>query len=254
MGSSRRLSLALAVFGVWLAVTVFGGRLIYGTGVSLLDLVRHNIALNILAAAAVTIGACLVFGWRDVGASPPHPSTLRVMWFPLLYLGLLLGAATLLGLPPARSLFFVALNALLIGISEELMFRGILFRALVARLPIWPAIGSATALFGSVHILNGFGTGDWGSAVVQACAAALSGIALMAIMLRTGSILTAMAYHAAWDFSTFTLAASSKSAGTATGAPSPWVSIGLPLAFVLPNALYGLYLLRRIGHENSRST
>jgi membrane protease YdiL (CAAX protease family) len=249
MNDPRRLSFAFAVFGLWLVVTVFGGRVIYGTGVSLLDLVRHSVALNILAAAAVAVGACLVFGWRDVAAGPPRPATLHLLWFPLLYLALLLGVAVLMGLPSRQTLVFIGLNTLLVGISEELMFRGILFRALVARLPVWPAIGATTALFGSVHILNGFGTGDWGSAIVQACAAALSGVALMAIMLRTGSILVAMAYHAAWDFSTFAVAAAVSSANSAAVPAPSWASVALPVLFVLPNALYGLYLLRRVGRE-----
>lgn len=223
--------------------------MIFGQGVSLLDLVRHGISYNILLAATVVVGACLVFGWRDVGVAAPRPGTLRVLWFPLIYLGLLFGVALVLGLPAQRVMLFLAINTLLVGLSEELMFRGILFRAFLTRLGLWPSIIATTAMFGSVHILNGFGTGDWSAAVVQAMAAALSGITLMAIMLRTGSILVAMAYHAAWDFATFTVAAAQATTPASGASPGTLASVLVPLGFVLPNALYGLYLLRHAGRE-----
>lgn len=249
MDRSRRLSLALAVFVVWSLVTIYGGRLIFGQGVSLLDLVRHGISYNILLAATVVVGACLAFGWRDVGVAAPRPGTLRVLWFPLIYLGLLFGVALALGFPAQRVMLFLAINTLLVGLSEELMFRGILFRAFLTRLSLWPSIIATTAMFGSVHILNGFGTGDWSAAVVQAVAAALSGITLMAIMLRTGSILVAIAYHSAWDFATFTVAAAQVATPASGATPGTLASVLMPLGFVVPNALYGLYLLRHAGRD-----
>lgn len=250
MIAARRLALAFAVFALWLGITVYGGRLIYGTGVSLLELVRHGVALNILAAASLTVLVCLVFRWRDMAVGPPRPGSLRLLWFPLIYLVLLFGLAAVLGLPPAVTILFLAINTLLVGVSEELMFRGILFRALLTRLDIWPAIAVTSALFGSVHILNGIGTGDWGSAVVQAFAAGLSGITLMAILLRTGSIVVAMGYHAAWDLATFTLAAATKAVPTGPDL-STTANIAVPILFVLPNAIYGLFLLRHIGREQA---
>ncbi|MCZ8314561.1 CPBP family intramembrane glutamic endopeptidase [Phreatobacter sp.] len=249
MSSSRRLPLAFAVFALWIIVTVYGARLIYGTGVSLLDLVRHGVALNILAAAGLTVLACLVFGWRDMAAGPPRPGSLRLLWFPLLYLALLFGLGIVSGLPPVATLAFLAVNTVLVGLSEELMFRGILFRSLLTRMPIWPAIVATSVLFGSVHILNGFGTGDWGSAAVQALAAGLSGLTLMAILLRTGSILVAMAYHAAWDLATFTVAASQATTAGQGATFSAIAAAVVPVLFVLPNALYGLYLMRHIGRD-----
>ena len=49
--------------------------------------------------------------------------------------------------------------------------------------------------------------GNWRLAAAQAVAAAMSGLLFIAIRLRTGSLIPAMAYHALWDFGTLLLVA-----------------------------------------------
>ena len=120
-----------------------------------------------------------------------------------------------LGLPPAGTLLFIALNTALIGLSEEWMFRGVLFQGLRSRLAMWPAILLTSLLFGAVHVLNVITTGQLLEAVVQSVAAFMSGMVLLALLIRTGSIWVPIAYHALWDFGTFvTSATSPKTAGT----------------------------------------
>ena len=75
-----------------------------------------------------------------------------------------------LGLPPASTLLFVIMNTMLVGLSEEWMFRGALFQGLRSRLAMWPAILLTSALFGAVHVMNVVTTGQLGEAIVQAAA------------------------------------------------------------------------------------
>ena len=129
-------------------------------------------------------------------------------------------------------------------------FRGILFSALRTWTAIWPAIIVTTVLFGAVHVLNGFGTGDWGNAVIQACTAAMSGLIFMAILIRTGSIIPAMAVHAFWDYGLFTMSAALRGhSGEAPAAEAGIAVLLVPFALALPNFLYALYLLRNVRSE-----
>ena len=128
------------------------------------------------------------------------------------------------------------------------MFRGVLLRATLERMSIWAAIGLNMVLFGGVHAFNGFITGDFGAAAPQSLAAAMSGLVFIAIVLRTGSIWPAIVYHGLWDCALFLigLAAKGSGAGGAAGALPAYGAL-LPMALNLPNFLFALFVLRKVG-------
>lgn len=102
-----------------------------------------------------------------------------------------------------------------------------------------------SALFGSVPVFNVLVTGQLLESAVQALAAFLSGLLFMALLLRTGSLWVPMACHALWDFGTFRVSSgASRTAAQPTDFSQGW-AWALPALLVLPNALYGLYLLRQ---------
>ena len=112
--------------------------------------------------------------------------------------------------------------------------------------------------FGSIHSLNVFVTGDLKSALVQSAAAFLSGLMFIALRLRTGSLWPPIIVHALWDFATFMLGAAGDSAAhgnlpseAATLPTASGLSALLPVLIVLPNAIYGLWLMRNIGRTIS---
>lgn len=242
---NNRIYLALGVLVVWMSITM-GPQLVGGQDSRpLLDIVGHGVNWGIAAAAAVMLAVVFLFRWHDVGLAAPKPArSLLLMWFPLAYVAVFFVMAASEGMPSASVIGFLLLNTLLVGISEELMFRGVLFRALHTALRIWPAILLTSLAFGGVHLLNVFITGDLAGAAVQALNAGLSSLVFFAILLRTGSIIPAIIYHILWDFATFLVTAGD------TGAPAAVpqaVAYLVPLLFVLPNALVALYLLRNIG-------
>ena len=103
-----------------------------------------------------------------------------------------------------------------------------------------------------------FVTGDLTAALIQSLAAFLSGLVFIALRLRTGSLWPPIIVHALWDFATFTLGAASggvASHGTMPAEASAPDSSGgllslLPVLIVLPNAIYGLWLMRGIGQTH----
>ncbi len=115
-------------------------------------------------------------------------------------------------------MLWVLFNTSLVGLSEELMFRGVLLQALRQTVSIWPAVALTTLAFGAVHSLNVFITGDLGAALIQSTAAALSGLFFIAPRLRTGSLWPSIAVHGLWDGAAFLVALSSaQDPGASTG-------------------------------------
>ncbi len=240
-----RIPIALAALVAWIGITALS-RPRLDAPTDIVSLVDSEIAWNIVAAGVFLLVLARVMGWRDLGFAAPRPwSSLKVLVFPGLYLALFAGLALAVGPPPAGTAAIIGLNMLAVGLSEELMFRGVLFRALVTRLPLMPAVWFTSAAFGAVHVLNAIVTGDLFVAAVQAVAAFMTGVFLMAVVLRTGSILPAMLYHAAWNF-LLILTASGVEGMPGSGAPMDygWAEVALPLGFILPNFLYGVWVLR----------
>lgn len=249
---NRRLALSLAAFVGWLLITVVGGRMHTGQA-PLLEAVTRGLGWPFLLASIFLLALVAGQQWRDVGLNRrPAPHSLRLAWLPMLYIGAGLGLAVAFGLPPAGVLGWILLNTFLVGLSEELMFRGVLLQAFRQAVPIWPAVVLTTLAFGAIHALNVFVTGDLRMAVMQAAAAALSGLLFIALRLRTGSLWPGIVVHGLWDFATFTVSASRsvESQGVAGGGPMAPLAL-MPVLLVLPNALYGLWLMRGIGRTHA---
>jgi membrane protease YdiL (CAAX protease family) len=155
--------------------------------------------------------------------------------------------------PPASTLLFVIMNTMLVGLSEEWMFRGVLFQGLRSRLALWPAILLTSALFGAVHVVNVVTTGQLGEAIAQAAAAFMSGMVLIALLIRTGSIWVPIVYHALWDFGTFVISAGGAANGPPIDVAQGW-NWTIPMLMVLPNFLFALFLLRGVRNDTRLAT
>ena len=210
---------------------------------SIIDIVSQSIVWPIVFAAAFLFAVLAIFQWDDVGFVPADGlKALRLMWLPLVYVGVFAGVIAAVGVPPASAVLFILINTLFVGISEELMFRGILFAGLRSRLPLWPSIWTCSAIFGLIHILNALQTGHVTLAILQAIAAFMTGMMFMALRLRTGSLYPVILLHAAWDCMSL-MAVVKTGGGLPAGEVVPPAIYAAPLV-VLPNLIYALYLLR----------
>jgi membrane protease YdiL (CAAX protease family) len=245
-----RLRQALLTLALWAFATVGIGMIFRQDQVaSVADLVTHlsqRMAVNRLLGLAVLAGATRYFGWSDLGfrRSPPG-QFLRLMWFPILMLLPLFAMAYAIGPPPLRAVGFLALNTFLIALSEEWMFRGILFRAILARHRVWPALLLTSAIFGSMHVLNSFSYGDLSQSSVQAVAASMTGLLLGALLIRTGSIWPPIVMHMLWNFGLL-LVTFEAAQYQQEQQPATLQAVLVAIAVVMPNLLYGLFLLRKV--------
>jgi len=89
----------------------------------------------------------------------------------------------------------LAFQALIPGFTEELLFRGILFRYIEKAGGSWIALAVTSALFGAAHIANPGAT--WLSSLAIAIEA---GILLGAVYMLTRRLWAAMGLHAGWNF------------------------------------------------------
>lgn len=94
---------------------------------------------------------------------------------------------------------------LLIGITEELLCRGIVLNLLLDRFSntkrgIWSAIIIASSLFGLLHLPNIFAGASPKAVLMQAVSATAGGILFSAIYIRSNNIWIPILAHAAFDF------------------------------------------------------
>ena len=248
MLKNLRIPAALLAFAVWLAIMVWGFWVPHDP-TAVTDTITAGVAYKILAAGAFLLAVVLVMGWRDIGFNPPRPwASLKILRFPAVYLALFFAGTLLVGWPSPNVVFFLALNTILVGFSEELMFRGVLYRAFTTALTFWPAIWLTSALFGAVHVLNVFTTGDLFSATLQALTAFMAGTFFLAVVLKTHSILPSMLLHTLWDFLLTTMAAGAPALDHAAAGPS-LVTVFLPFALEAPLFIYSVVVLRKLGRE-----
>jgi membrane protease YdiL (CAAX protease family) len=114
---------------------------------------------------------------------------LRSSWSPVRRLVVLV--TELVGaLVAGRSLVALGALALLAGVSEEILFRGVIQQALTRWLPSELAMVAASALFGLVHFASR----------AYAVFAAIMGLYLGTLFVITGNLFAPIVAHAAYDF------------------------------------------------------
>lgn len=138
-----------------------------------------------------------------------HPSFAGFLWGALATVPLVLGLAWMLGTswPPIRrlaalvieqigpalarcSVAELALLAVTAGVSEEVLFRGVVQTGLARAVPVWLALVLTSAGFGLVHFASR----------AYAVVAGVMGLYLGALLLLQGSLLAPIVSHSLYDF------------------------------------------------------
>jgi membrane protease YdiL (CAAX protease family) len=239
----KRLMLAAITVVVWAAITLGSARMQVSSTVSLQTLITTRLAWGVGAAGLFLVLVCWLAGWRDMGFRKPQPwRSLWLLWLPALYLAALGATGLLTGRLEAAAVTMVLVNTAMVGFSEELAFRGVLWGAVRRAMAFWPGFLIVSAAFGSVHVFNAILTGELAGAGVQALNAFMSGCAYLAIRIRTRSIVPIMIIHACWDFVVFLVGSGGEPSAAQPGDTGLQLLFGLALTG--PLFLYGLWLVR----------
>ncbi len=193
---------SLVIFTIWHIILMGGAFLQFkGHHVPLDQMVKNHIVFGVLVATVFLPGATTYLKWwPQVGwKGPANLLDLRLVLLPAMLLFFMLVFVLSTGLPPIRVLIIVIINTLMVGISEELMCRGILFYGASSSFGIWRAVWITAIIFGAGHILNGFITGDFSASTVQAFFACMFGYWMAALRVRLDTILPGIVIHWVWD-------------------------------------------------------
>lgn len=219
----------------------------------LVGVIADRPAWGIMLAAIFVLALVLICRWRDVGLNRPAAwRSLRLLWLPALYPLFFAAAAVAVGLPPAYKVGLIVVNTAFVALSEELMFRGVLFSGLRTRMALVPAVVLTTLVFGAAHLLNLPVMGAFWPTLAQAVAAAMTGLLFLALRIRTRSLYPVIGLHAIWNAAALLAASgaltrSAAAGGAAPALPDQPLVLLAPLLVALPNFLYALFLLRRAG-------
>ncbi len=227
------------------------GRFGHGAGVESANEAANQLGFEVLLALSILI-AILILGWAKFArltTSPYWPGTV-ILIPPLLYVSTMLTPSALgdgpdfgsvLALPVVQRMILVTV---LVGVFEELLFRGAVLSAFEHVYGVTVAIIVSSLIFGLMHYVNWVGGQSFTGTTVQVIHAAGSGLMYAAIVLITRSIWFSVAFHAFWDCSIFLIAvmsvdSSSEDAVAGSGIGGfiqPFLQFGV-------EPLYGLLLL-----------
>ncbi|MBR0556435.1 CPBP family intramembrane metalloprotease [Ciceribacter sp. L1K23] len=248
MKKYRKFWIALAILPLWMGVTLVVGFIRPRQAANQAVLISEGLVDGIIAASIFLLIVLALLKWDRLGLQwPKPPRSVLVTWLPSLYIVAILVISTTLGLPPVATMAIVFINCAFVGFSEEVMFRGILFRGALSAMRVLPAIFFTSAIFGLIHTLNTFATGQLDVAIAQAVAAFMSGLLFNVIRVRTQSVFPMIVLHTLWNFSLFMLVHASDGVNeTVTITPATLIA---PALMILPLLGYGIYLMRGIERD-----
>jgi hypothetical protein len=171
----------------------------------------HNSPVQVLIAlvfAGIAVAAYKGYK-RWIERAPDHELTLPqaprelglglltgfVLFSAMAGIVMLLGGLEVLGLRGTGVLWSMLTMAILSGVYEEILFRGVILRHLEPLIGTWAALAATSAFFGAAHLMNPGAT--WFAAFAIAVEA---GIMLGGAYLLTRRLWMAIGIHAAWNF------------------------------------------------------
>jgi membrane protease YdiL (CAAX protease family) len=218
------------------AIMIF---LVSGTVVTLMELPAASLYIIAFTLLGIACFSLLVKNrwWHEVGFRLPFQRRLLwLFWLPFVpVVGNLLDGLRVTDLRQTV-LYFVM--AVLSGFVEEVLFRGLMLRALLPT-GIWRAALITAALFGGMHILNVLAISSLAYALLQVGYATAIGFCYAALVIRTGTIWPLILAHFLTNFAGFMAAGA---AGT-TGAVAARELI-FSAVYMVIFTVYGIYLLR----------
>ena len=104
------------------------------------------------------------------------------------------------GFSPDLVFLILIIDTALIGIAEEVMYRGILLGAMAKKMNPLIAILLSSILFCTLHLLNVIGGLSVSELIGQLGSTFVMGVFLGAIYLDTRNILFPIIFHSSWDY------------------------------------------------------
>lgn len=241
MQKSPSAAVAWAIAAGYVAVFVLLFRIL---GVNYAE-ISGALVVPMAVLAALLLALTSWLGWWRPVLSEDLPAARWLLAVPALFLAGALGnlALTAWGSRPLALVAYLALGALLVGFSEEIVFRGLMVVGLRDRYGEALVCLYSSLAFGLLHGVNFFLGQGLADTLGQVVFAFFVGIVLYVARRATGTILACMALHALWDFSSFVRPGSVSESG---GVALTTVVVGfLPGACLFGAVVLSLVAIRR---------
>ena len=240
MSFAPSLRNALIALVIWVGITI-GGGLVQAGGTSSVDKLASEGIVWGIPVAALFLLIAYRGKWSQLGLV--EPTSCRTALPAILAVALLMALAVANGLPATSVLIFLVVNAMAVGLSEELAFRGVLLRALLGTYSVRRAVLISAISFGAVHSLNALMTGELVPALFQSCLAVGMGMWAANIRIRTGSLYLPMVLHGLWDLALLIVL---------NGVAGTTLALAVSVAALAFAAGLGVWGWRSVGAEPSR--
>ncbi|MCF6272185.1 MAG: CPBP family intramembrane metalloprotease [Rhodobacteraceae bacterium] len=189
---------------------------------------------------------------RELALNKPLPGSFRLILPPILFSAVLVITALVYAgksnipisqIVNLQSLLGLIVISLLVGIFEEILFRGVLFRGALTRFRPVASVIIVSVIFGLMHYVNLFSGQPLGPTTYQVVHAGADGLMYGALRLRLGTLWPVILIHALWNIAVGIASSAMDMAGQISP-PASSLTV-LSVLVVLPGLLYGGYLLWR---------
>lgn len=234
--AGNRLALSLAILVGWALIGWFAGPLLALFGDTSIDLGGIAIPQTLFCSVIFLIGMSALFESREIGFTAPIIlRSLRLSWLPGLYVLSFLLLAIWSGLPSIAMTSSLLVSTALGAVSQELMFRGILFAGLRSRYSVTATAWISSLASGFAWLPVWLWYGFWELGIADMALGVLLGILFSAIRVRTNSLYPCILLHTVWSYCLTLLRVSGGEFWT-----QPFF-----IAIIIPLPVYGLFLLRK---------
>ena len=208
----------------------------------------RSAVLPLVAGAAVLILFLWWARWDFVFRDPVRLRMSFILWIPVALFGLGI-VGHFIGVDwakvPTDLLLAIIAAGVLVGFTEETLFRGIILRSLRTnnRAEAWVVLISSL-WFGFFHLTNVLNGSPLGGVIVQCLMASMVGATLYLFRRFSGLLIAGMIAHGLWDMSTFLPA-------TDTGATTNLAIQGAVVLFALIALIVLVVRERRVAVTSS---
>jgi len=220
------------------------------TGISqAIGLWKAELIVSILLIIIVS----LLGWWKKIGFRSINPGGTKFLLAPLALILIIFGFAWTMnesanwyfGFESSTQLLTLFLVMLMVGFTEEGIFRGILFHGLESKFTPWMTLLLSAVLFGLFHYVNLLVGAKFYVTSYQVVHAGAMGFLYAALRLRIGAIWPLMILHGLWDASLFILHDVNMTNTTQKVEEATSFSPLLAIILALPAATYGLFVYWR---------
>jgi len=209
----NNLKIKAAIFGFLLFILLTGTAMFismhyFAAEYGSLLMMRFMLPAEMVMFIICSIIIFRYFSWKEVGFIAPVRKTW--IWLLPVYLFLLVGWVLLFnGIDTATishekwsNFLTVGFVTMFVGISEEMMFRGIVLHAFLGKMTPRKAVIVSAIAFSLLHSINVIAGLAIYMMLIQLVLTFIAGFYLAAVMLKTKSIIPLIIWHWFWDFLT----------------------------------------------------